>query len=74
MADDTSPIPPSPSAADYNADGDRPLIPHVDEPFELLKQWLLECMKRTEVFMVLVKYGSSLIASQSPLVAGALKL
>jgi len=42
MADDTSPIPPSPSAADYNADGDRPLIPHVDEPFELLKQWLLE--------------------------------
>ena len=40
MTDATPPIPPSPSAADYNADGDRPFIPQVDEPFGLLEQWL----------------------------------
>ena len=41
MADHTA-IPPSPSAADYNADGDRPLIPEVSEPWDLLDQWLKE--------------------------------
>ena len=38
-------IPPSPSAADYNADGDRPLIPQVDEPWALLDQWLKDARK-----------------------------
>jgi len=42
MADDKTPIPPSPSAADYNSDGDRPLIPNVAEPWDLLDQWLKE--------------------------------
>ena len=42
MADDKASIPPTPSAADYNADGDRPLIPNVSEPWELLEQWLTE--------------------------------
>ena len=42
MADHKAPIPPTPSAADYNADGDRPLIPDVSEPWALLEQWLKE--------------------------------
>ena len=42
MSDNTAAIPPTPSAADYNADGDRPLIPQVDEPWALLEQWLKE--------------------------------
>ncbi len=42
MASHKTPIPPSPSAADYSADGDRPLIPDISEPWELLEQWLSE--------------------------------
>ena len=40
MTDVPVSIPASPSAADYAADGDRPLIPEVSEPFELLESWL----------------------------------
>lgn len=42
MTDVPVSIPKSPSAADYAADGDRPLIPDADTPFELLEQWLQE--------------------------------
>ena len=42
MTDVPVSIPGSPSAADYVADGDRPLIPDVSEPFELLDTWLKE--------------------------------
>ncbi len=42
MSDETSAIPPSPSAADYAVEEDRPLIPDVDEPFGLLETWLIE--------------------------------
>ncbi|MEL6828019.1 MAG: pyridoxamine 5'-phosphate oxidase [Pseudomonadota bacterium] len=42
MTDVPVSIPGSPSAADYAADGDRPLIPDVSEPFELLDTWLKE--------------------------------
>ena len=42
MASHKTPIPPSPSAADYSADGDRPLIPNISEPWDLLEQWLSE--------------------------------
>ena len=42
MSDKTSAIPPSPSAADYAAEADRPLIPDVAEPFGLLETWLTE--------------------------------
>ena len=42
MADEKTPIPPSPSAADYSADSDRPLIPDISEPWQLLEQWLKE--------------------------------
>ncbi|MEO1189221.1 MAG: pyridoxamine 5'-phosphate oxidase family protein, partial [Pseudomonadota bacterium] len=40
MTDVPVSIPASPSAADYAADGDRPLIPEVSEPFEPLESWL----------------------------------
>lgn len=42
MTDDASAIPPSPSAADYAREGDRPLIPTVTEPFALLEIWMKE--------------------------------
>ncbi len=42
MSDAKSAIPPSPSAADYAAEVDRPLIPDVAEPFGLLETWLTE--------------------------------
>ena len=42
MSDDTSAIPPSPSAEDYAREGDRPLIPNVSEPFALLETWMKE--------------------------------
>ena len=42
MTDVPVSIPGSPSAADYAAAGDRPLIPDVSEPFELLDTWLKE--------------------------------
>ncbi|MEC7289882.1 MAG: pyridoxamine 5'-phosphate oxidase [Pseudomonadota bacterium] len=42
MTDVPVSIPKSPSAADYAADGDRPLIPDVAEPFGLLETWLEE--------------------------------
>lgn len=40
MTDVPVSIPKSPSAADYGAERSRPLIPDVDEPFELLETWL----------------------------------
>ena len=40
MTDVPVSIPKSPSAEDYAAEGDRPLIPDVDEPFALLEAWL----------------------------------
>lgn len=40
MTDVPVSIPNSPSAADYAADGDRPLIPETGNPFELLELWL----------------------------------
>ena len=40
MTDVPVSIPKSPNAADYAADGDRPLIPSVNEPFGLLETWL----------------------------------
>ncbi|MCF6329844.1 MAG: pyridoxamine 5'-phosphate oxidase family protein [Henriciella sp.] len=42
MSNETSAIPPSPSAADYAVEEDRPLIPDVGEPFALLETWLIE--------------------------------
>jgi len=42
MTDVPVSIPKSPSAADYAAEGDRPLIPDTDKPIELLEQWLKE--------------------------------
>ncbi|MFN3314733.1 MAG: pyridoxamine 5'-phosphate oxidase, partial [Hyphomonas sp.] len=35
-------IPPTPSAADYAAEGDRPLIPEATDPVALLQAWLAE--------------------------------
>lgn len=40
MTDVPVSIPKSPSAAEYAAEGDRPLIPDTDTPFELLETWL----------------------------------
>lgn len=40
MTDVPVSIPKSPSAEDYAAEGDRPLIPDVDEPYGLLESWL----------------------------------
>ncbi|MCR9079813.1 MAG: pyridoxamine 5'-phosphate oxidase [Hyphomonadaceae bacterium] len=40
MTDVPVSIPRSPSAEDYAGEGDRPLIPDVDEPFALLDAWL----------------------------------
>ncbi len=45
MSDETTAIPPSPSAADYAASADRPLIPDVEEPYALLTEWLAEARK-----------------------------
>ena len=42
MTDVPVSIPRSPSAADYAAEGDRPLIPDTANPFELLDTWLKE--------------------------------
>lgn len=42
MTDVPVSIPTTPSAADYAAEGDRPLIPDVKEPFALLETWLKE--------------------------------
>ena len=42
MTDVPVSIPKSPSAADYAAEGDRPLIPNTDDPIGLLEQWLKE--------------------------------
>ncbi len=42
MSDKSSAIPPSPSAADYAREEDRPYIPDVNEPFALLEQWMRE--------------------------------
>ncbi|WP_350171389.1 pyridoxamine 5'-phosphate oxidase [Hyphomonas sp.] len=35
-------IPPSPSAADYASDGDRPLIAVTDDPIAYFKEWMAE--------------------------------
>lgn len=35
-------IPPTPSAADYAAEGDRPLVPETTDPVALLQAWLAE--------------------------------
>ena len=40
MTDVPVSIPRSPSAAEYAAEGDRPLIPDTTNPFELLDEWL----------------------------------
>ncbi|MEM1147005.1 MAG: pyridoxamine 5'-phosphate oxidase [Pseudomonadota bacterium] len=40
MTDVPVSIPKSPSAADYAAEGDRPLIPDAQDPFALLERWL----------------------------------
>jgi pyridoxamine 5'-phosphate oxidase len=40
MTDVPVSIPKSPSVADYAAEGDRPLIPDVEEPYTLLGEWL----------------------------------
>ena len=40
MTDVPVSIPKTPSAAEYAAEGDRPLIPDVSEPFGLLETWL----------------------------------
>lgn len=40
MTDVPVSVPSSPTAEDYAAEGDRPLIPNVHEPFELLETWL----------------------------------
>lgn len=42
MTDVPVSIPRSPSAADYAAEGDRPLIPDTDNPYALLEAWLTE--------------------------------
>jgi pyridoxamine 5'-phosphate oxidase len=42
MTDVPVSIPRSPSAADYAAEGDRPLIPDTSDPFQLLEIWLKE--------------------------------
>ena len=42
MTDVPVSIPKTPSAADYAAEGDRPLIPETDAPFALLETWLQE--------------------------------
>jgi len=42
MTDVPVSIPTTPSAADYAAEGDRPLIPDVSEPYALLETWLRE--------------------------------
>ncbi|MFN3214327.1 MAG: pyridoxamine 5'-phosphate oxidase [Henriciella sp.] len=42
MTDVPVSIPRSPSSADYATEGDRPLIPDTDQPFELLELWLKE--------------------------------
>ncbi len=42
MPDEKAAIPPSPSAADYAGQADRPLIPAMDEPYALLEKWLAE--------------------------------
>lgn len=42
MSEISSAIPPTPSAEDYAAEGDRPLIPDVTDPFALLEAWLVE--------------------------------
>ncbi len=42
MTDVPVSIPKSPSVSDYAAEGDRPLIPDIDEPYELLQAWLRE--------------------------------
>ncbi|MEL6474044.1 MAG: pyridoxamine 5'-phosphate oxidase [Pseudomonadota bacterium] len=47
MADDTA-IPASPSASDYGAEADRPLIPDTSDPIALLTQWLAEA-RETEL-------------------------
>ena len=40
MTDVPVSIPRSPSSADYAAEGDRPLIPDTNQPFDLLEHWL----------------------------------
>ena len=40
MTDVPVSIPKSPSVADYAAEGDRPLIPDIEEPYALLGEWL----------------------------------
>lgn len=42
MTDVPVSIPKSPSVADYAAEGDRPLIPDIEEPYALLAEWLRE--------------------------------
>ena len=42
MPDDKAPIPPSPSATEYDAVRDRALISEISEPYGLLEQWLKE--------------------------------
>jgi len=42
MSQDKTAIPPSPTAADYAKQADRPLIPEMSEPFGLLETWLTE--------------------------------
>ncbi len=38
----SSVLPPTPSAADYAASGDRPLIPETGDPFALFETWMAE--------------------------------
>ncbi|MDJ0920581.1 MAG: pyridoxamine 5'-phosphate oxidase [Henriciella sp.] len=45
MSDESAAIPPSPTAADYAAEVDRPLIPKVSDPIALLEKWLAEARK-----------------------------
>lgn len=42
MADQTSPIPPTPTADAYRAAGDRPLIAEASDPLALFLDWLAE--------------------------------
>lgn len=42
MSETSSAIPPTPSAEDYAAEVDRPLIPEIKDPFALLEAWLVE--------------------------------
>ncbi len=46
MTDVPVSIPTTPSAADYRAEGDRPLIPGVKEPYGLLEEWLRDANER----------------------------